>query len=504
MASATSANPSAGASPAAAAATAPTPRILGASFIPRTRLVVPDVTQCSESMAFTRATTVLGQSPPASTRIAGTPASAAADPGARTTGSSRSTHTQYRLKRRNATPTSGALAVMRTSAASGDTASGTAIVAATALHRTPAAPPAAIPAPSRPPTSACVVDTGSPVRVATTSHPSAPSATAPSRSGPARSRARPAPRTPSRARATRRRRAPRPRQSTPCPRRAPAAAWSPPPPRAWPPPSTRRSRRSRRRRRASGPAAARRPSAAASVRAAARIARAFLPGLEDRDHPLVGGPGELRHRVGAHLVGLVAGKQMALLAHERLPGPKIHGAVPPVHAPRAFGVLEPLDGDRKERIALDVLPVRLLEDREPVEPGALEPGEELFRRQRAHQAFPPQLGIDLQVGRHLGLAHDVGDHDAAVVLQDPPHLLEHPRLVGGEVHHAVRGDEIHRVGRDGDLLEVALAELDHVVAQRGGHLGPVLVRHGEHRVGHVHADGLASRPHELRRDEHVN
>src|SRR5258708_33510515 len=74
---------------------------------------------------------------------------------------------------------------MTASATSGETASGTATLVATAVHRTPATPCAAMPTPTRPPTSECVVDTGRPVRVAMTSHPSRPAATAPRKSAPA-------------------------------------------------------------------------------------------------------------------------------------------------------------------------------------------------------------------------------------------------------------------------------------------------------------------------------
>src|SRR5260370_8399640 len=73
---------------------------------------------------------------------------------------------------------------MTASGGGGERASGAATLVGTAVHRTPATACAAMPTPTRPPTSECVVDTGRPVRVAMTSHPSAPAATATRKSVP--------------------------------------------------------------------------------------------------------------------------------------------------------------------------------------------------------------------------------------------------------------------------------------------------------------------------------
>src|SRR5258708_34423630 len=69
--------------------------------------------------------------------------------------------------------------------ARGDTASGSAVLAATVFQATPRKPLAAIPAPHKAPVNACVVETGSPVRVAISSQPMAPQATAKANEGAA-------------------------------------------------------------------------------------------------------------------------------------------------------------------------------------------------------------------------------------------------------------------------------------------------------------------------------
>jgi len=64
---------------------------------------------------------------------------------------------------------------------------------------------------------------------------------------------------------------------------------------------------------------------------------------------------------------------MALLVDERLPRAEIDGAVALVDTTGGLLVLEALHREREERVALDVLPIGLLEDCEAVEPGPLEP-----------------------------------------------------------------------------------------------------------------------------------
>src|SRR5918996_5502753 len=120
------------------------------------------------------------------------------------------------------------------------------------------------------------------------------------------------------------------------------------------------------------------PSAAPPLGVATRVARALRARLEDGEHAAVRLPGELGDRVGAHLVRLTPREQVAFLIYEGFPGTQIHRAVPLVDTPRALLVLEALHGDGVERVPLDVLPVALLQHREPVEAGTLEPADELL------------------------------------------------------------------------------------------------------------------------------
>src|SRR5260370_42683921 len=127
------------------------------------------------------------------------------------------------------------------------------------------------------------------------------------------------------------------------------------------------------------------PSAARSIRAAARVTRSFLPGLEYREHRLVGRAGELGHRVGAHRVRLVTREEVALLINEGFPRTEVYGAVSLINAAGGLFVFETLHPDRVEWVAFDLLPIGLLENREAVESGPLEAGQELLLGESAHQ-----------------------------------------------------------------------------------------------------------------------
>ena len=73
-------------------------------------------------------------------------------------------------------------------------------------------------------------------------------------------------------------------------------------------------------------------------------------------------------------------------------------------------------------------------------------------------------------------------------------------LVGRQVDDAVRHNDVHRVVRYGQRLDLALAKLDILDA----HLALAGVGLGEHVVGHVHTDDLALLTHLPRRQEAVD
>ena len=98
------------------------------------------------------------------------------------------------------------------------------------------------------------------------------------------------------------------------------------------------------------------------------------------------------------------------------------------------------------------------------------------------------------------LGDDVADAQAAAWLEDPEGLGEHRRLVHRQVDHAVGDHHVHRGGGEGDLLDVALEELD--VGRAG--LGGVAARQGEHLLGHVQPVRLARGAYPPGRQQHVD
>ena len=65
------------------------------------------------------------------------------------------------------------------------------------------------------------------------------------------------------------------------------------------------------------------------------------------------------------------------------------------------------------------------------------------------------------VGRaQIVLGDDVGHADPPAGAQHPVCLGEHRRLVGRQVDHAVGDDDVDRRGGQGNVLDLALEELD--------------------------------------------
>ena len=77
---------------------------------------------------------------------------------------------------------------------------------------------------------------------------------------------------------------------------------------------------------------------------------------------------------------------------------------------------------------------------------------------------------------------------------------EYRVLVGGEVDDAVADDDVDRLGRQRQRLDVALEELD--VGRAG--LGGVRLGEGQHLVGHVDAERATGRPDPLGGEEDVD
>ena len=103
-------------------------------------------------------------------------------------------------------------------------------------------------------------------------------------------------------------------------------------------------------------------------------------------------------------------------------------------------------------------------------------------------------------GSEVILGDDVGDPDAAAGAEDAGDLGEHPVLLGREVDDAVRDHDVDARGRERDVLDDALEEVD----VRGPGFPRVLLREREHLVGHVEAVDRARRARHARREEDVD
>ena len=125
---------------------------------------------------------------------------------------------------------------------------------------------------------------------------------------------------------------------------------------------------------------------------------------------------------------------------------------------------------------------------------------ELRDRQGARDAAGVGAALGALLGAQRVLGHDVADPDPAARPQDPGDLGEDCVLVGSEVHDAVADDDVDRLGRQRQRLDVALQELD----VRGPGLGGVRLGEREHLVGHVDPEGPAGRPDPLGRQEDID
>ena len=104
--------------------------------------------------------------------------------------------------------------------------------------------------------------------------------------------------------------------------------------------------------------------------------------------------------------------------------------------------------------------------------------------ERAAEALAEEHGIALEVGRNPAVREHVGKVELASRLQHPEDLAEDARLVGREVDHAVRDDQVDRGVADRQVLDLAQPELDVLVfALRLVRPGPL-----DHGRRHVDAD----------------
>ena len=124
----------------------------------------------------------------------------------------------------------------------------------------------------------------------------------------------------------------------------------------------------------------------------------------------------------------------------------------------------------------------------------------LAERQGAGDAAHVGPPLGPLVRTQVVVGDDVADPDSAACPEDPGHLPEDRRLVGSQVDHAVADDNVDRLSRQRDRLDLALEELD--VGRAG--FGRVAPSQGQHLVGHVQAERSTGRPDPAGGQEHVD
>ena len=132
--------------------------------------------------------------------------------------------------------------------------------------------------------------------------------------------------------------------------------------------------------------------------------------------------------------------------------------------------------------------------------GSLEPRAILALRESPGDAADVAAPLAALVDGEAILGDDVGDADPAAGLEHARDLGQDGRLVGREVHDAVRDHDVDRFGRQRDVLDQALEEVD----VRRARLPRVSLREREHLVGHVQAVDGSRGPDPLRGEEDVD
>lgn len=118
------------------------------------------------------------------------------------------------------------------------------------------------------------------------------------------------------------------------------------------------------------------------------------------------------------------------------------------------------------------------------EAGCGESGAVLLVSERSGDAAGPARDVFACGVVHVLLGDDVGDGNAPTGAKDPGGFGEHEVLVTGEVDDAVGDDDIDTGVGQGDVLEVALEELD----VRDTRLLGIAPCELEHLGGHVEPD----------------
>ncbi len=124
----------------------------------------------------------------------------------------------------------------------------------------------------------------------------------------------------------------------------------------------------------------------------------------------------------------------------------------------------------------------------------------VLTRERSCDAAGP--GLHVPPGRlvEVRIGDDVGHGQPASRPEHPGRLREGHGLVGREIDDAVGNDNVHTAYGQGDVLDLALQELD--IGQAG--LPNVAPGEGKHLVGHIDSVDLAGRTHPSGREDDID
>ena len=112
----------------------------------------------------------------------------------------------------------------------------------------------------------------------------------------------------------------------------------------------------------------------------------------------------------------------------------------------------------------------------------------------------PQFKALLNFGRNVSSDNHIGNGKTATGSKHPKYLLAHAVLVTREIDDAIRNDDVHRIARKGNVLDVSSDELDIGEAT----LALVFLGEGKHFVCHVETIRFAGETDATSRKQHVN
>lgn len=134
----------------------------------------------------------------------------------------------------------------------------------------------------------------------------------------------------------------------------------------------------------------------------------------------------------------------------------------------------------------------------------IQQSEQVVVAQSATNALAPQFLAVCDIQRNESVIGDVGDDQSTARLEDPAYLLKNTSFVRGQIHNAIRNNDIDRTVLHGKLFQEGLLECDIPIAKRFRHVFLCSLGNIKHRVSHINTDRPAILAHKFRRDEALN